>query len=47
MRWSINGETALPTFLLIVVFPTLIYTLVKDEYAIKEKNAGVAVVPRF
>ena len=46
-RWSINGETALPIFLALVVFPVAIHSLVKSEYRVKEERAGVAVVSRF
>ena len=45
--WTITKERVAPLLLFAVVIPGVMYTLMKDEFAIRERAAGRPVVDRL
>lgn len=45
--WSITKKNVVPLFMLAVVAPGVMYTLMKDEFAIRERASGRPVVERL
>lgn len=46
-NWSFNKENFVPMLVMVVVFPLVVHTLVKGEYAIRETKSGQPIVERL
>lgn len=46
-NWRIHKGNVVPLAMMLVVVPGIMHHLVKDEFAIRERNAGKPVVDRL